>query len=58
MELEEIEGVPDDRTPLLKDFRRRLSDMERVEEVRTNAISVIEGLRGDPSVISTGEDSS
>lgn len=50
LELEQLEGPVDSRTVLITNVDRRLSDKERVEEVRNLALAAIESLRSNPEV--------
>ena len=47
--LEQIEG-PEDDTALIVHTRRRLSDMDRLEEVRWGILSAIETLKARPGI--------
>jgi len=50
LELEQLEGPLDSRTALITHVDRRLSDKERVEEVRNLALAAIESLRSNPDL--------
>jgi len=50
MELEQIEGPDDPRNRLITHVDRRLSDKERVEEIRNGIHAVADALRSDSNL--------